>query len=58
MLQVNVTLTFKLQIPKSIGIIYGSWPTKTPLMVSLILIGFMLLSGQGFYAPGLSYLDL
>ena len=40
----------------SIGIIYGSLPTKTLIMVYLSLIGFMLLSGQGFYAP--AYLDL
>ena len=51
MLQNTVTLTFGLLILKSKGIIYGPWPTKTPIMVSLSLIGLKLLSGQGFYAP-------
>ena len=54
MLQVTVTLTFKLLTPKSIGIIYcsGLTTSKTPIMVSLSLIGFKLLNGQEFYAPG------
>jgi len=38
MLQVTVTLTFDILTPKSIGIIYVSWPTKTPIMMSLSLI--------------------
>jgi len=38
----------------SIGIIYLPWPTKG----SPSLIGFMLLSRQGFYAPGHRDLDL
>jgi len=50
MLQVTVNLTFDLLTTNSIGIIYGPWLTKTPIKVSLRLIGFKLLSGQGFYA--------
>ena len=38
MLQVTVTLTLDLLTPKSIGIIYGQWPTKTPIMVPLSLL--------------------
>ena len=37
---------------KTPGIIYGSWPTETLIMVSLSLIGFKLLNGEGFYAQG------
>jgi len=48
MFQVNVTFTFDLLTPKSIVIIYRPWPTKTPIMASLSLIGFKLLSGQDF----------
>jgi len=33
-------------------IIFGLWPTKTLILVSLNLIGFKLLSGQGFYVHG------
>jgi len=32
-----------------IGIIYRPWPTKTSIMMALRLIGFKLLSTQGFY---------
>ena len=48
----NVTLTFNLMTPKSIGFIYGSWSTTcmTPIMV--------LLSGQWFYASNIHALDL
>jgi len=35
MLNVNVTLTFELMTPKSIGIIYGSWPFKIQRKVNL-----------------------
>ena len=49
MLQITVTLIFDLLILKSIKIIDGSWPTKTLIMVSQSLIGFKLLSRQGFY---------
>jgi len=42
----------------SIGIIYQPWLTKTPIMVSLSLIGYKLLSGQGLYAPVHCDLDL
>jgi len=38
--QVTVTLTFGLLTPKSIGIINGSWQTRTQYMVFLSLIGF------------------
>jgi len=48
MLQVTVTLTFDL------GIIYGSWPTKTRIMVSLSLIGFKLLREKGFHLGKIS----
>jgi len=48
MCQVTVTLTFDLLIPKSIGMIYVSWATKTPIMVPLSLTGFKLLGRQGF----------
>jgi len=48
----QVTLTIDILTPKSIGIIYRSFPTKSPITVSLILIGFMLLGGHGFYALG------
>ena len=41
----------RLKDEPSIGIIYRRWPTKTPIMVLLNLIGLKLLSGQGFYAP-------
>jgi len=51
MFQVNVTFTVNLPTLKSIGVIYGSWPTKTTIMVSLSLISFKLSSRQGFYAP-------
>jgi len=43
---------------KSIEIILGSWLTTTSIMVSIWLIGFKLLSGQGFCAPGHCDLDL
>ena len=58
MLQVTVTLTFNLLNPKSLGIIYEAWLTKTPIIVSLSLKDFKLLSGQGFYAPDQCDLDL
>jgi len=51
MLQITVTLTVDLLTHQSIGIIYGPWPTKTPIMVSLSLIGFKLLSERGFMSP-------
>jgi len=54
----KVAVTFDLLTPKSIEIIYGSWPTKTLIMVSLSLIGFVLFSGQGLYAPDHHDLDL
>ena len=41
MLKVAVTLTFDLPIPKSIRIMHGSWPTKTPIIVFLSLIGII-----------------
>jgi len=44
--------------PKWTGIIYGPWPTKAPIMVSLSLLGFKLLSLQGFYVPGHCDIDL
>jgi len=53
----QLTLTYDLLTPKSIGIICQPWPTKTPNLVSLNLIGFKLLSGQGFYAQGHFDLD-
>jgi len=52
MLQVTVTLTFDLLTPKPIGIIYQSCLTKKPIIMSQSLIGFKLLSRQGFYAQG------
>ena len=57
MLLVTETLTIDLLTPKSIGIIYGSWTTKTLFMVSLSLIGFNLLSRQGFYVQDNCDLD-
>ena len=36
---------------------HGSWPTKTSFMGSSNSIGFMLLSGQGFYVQGHCDLD-
>jgi len=42
----------------SIGILYHSWLSKTPIMVSRNLIGFKLMSRQGFYVPGHCDLDL
>ena len=57
MLQVTVTLTFDLLIPKSIGIICQPWPTKTQIMVSLSLTGLKLLNEQGYYAPNHCDLD-
>jgi len=54
----QITVTFDLLTQKSIGIIYGSRPTKTPIIVFLSLISFKLLSGQGFYALGHCDLDL
>jgi len=50
MLQVTVTLTYDLLTLKSKEIIYRQWPFKTPIMVSLSLKGFNLLSGPGVYA--------
>jgi len=51
-------LDLLLTDPKSIGIIYGLWPTKTPSMVSQSLIGLKLLSRQGFYVQDHRNLDL
>jgi len=56
--KVTVTLTFNRQTSISIGIFYGSWPTKTPIMVSLNLVRFNVMSGQWLYAPGHCDLDL
>jgi len=56
-LLVTETLTIDLLTQKSIGIIYGSWTTKTLFMVSLSLIGFNLLSRQGFYVQDNCDLD-
>ena len=58
MLQVSVILIVDLLTPKSIGIISRSWPTKTQIIMSLSLIGFQLVSRQGFYALGQCDLDL
>ena len=58
MLQVTVTLTFDLLTPNSVGIIFGQWPSKTPIMVSLSLKRFKLLSKQRFYAQAHCDLDL
>ena len=52
MIQVSLILTFDLLTLKSTGINYRQWQTKTPIVVSLSLIGFMLLSGQEFNVPG------
>ena len=57
MFLVTMTLTFDVLTPKLIGIINGSWLTMTLYMVFLSLIGFKLLSGQEFYAPGHCDLD-
>jgi len=43
-----VTFTFNQLTQKLIEIIYGSWPSKIPMMVPLSLIGYKLLSGQVF----------
>jgi len=51
-------LTFNLLTPKSIEIINGTWLTKTPIIVSLSLIGFKLLSRQGFYVQGQGHSDI
>jgi len=56
MLQITMTLTFGILTQTSIGIICRPWPSKTPIMVFLSLIGFKLFSGQGFYAS--DYRDL
>jgi len=58
MLQITMTLTFDLFTPKSIGITFEPWPTKTSNIVSLSLIALKLLSGQGFYAPNHCDLDV
>jgi len=46
MFKVTVTLTFALLTPKSIGIIYGSWPFMIPRIVNLGEISLKLMSGQ------------
>ena len=51
MFQIAVTLTVDLLTPKSIRVIYWPWPTEISTMESLSLIGYTLLSEQGFYAP-------
>jgi len=56
-IDITVNLTSDLLTLKSIGIIYGPWPTKSLIMVSLSLIGFKLISEQGFYASGHCDLD-
>jgi len=48
----TVTLTFDLLTSKSIGIIFGSLPTKIPIIESLSLTGVKLISGKQIYAPG------
>jgi len=48
MVQVTVTLTFELLIPKAIGIIYGSWPCMIQRKVNLGEISLKLLSRQDF----------
>jgi len=54
----QVTVTFDLLTPKSVGIIFGSWPTKTLFLRLLNTIGITLLSGQGVYVQGHCDLDL
>jgi len=52
MLQVTVTFTYELLTPKSLGIIYGSWPSMIPRKVYLDEISLKLMSGQDFATPG------
>jgi len=49
MLQLTVTLTVDQLNLKSIGIIYGSWPSIIPKTVNLCEISLKLLSGQDCY---------
>jgi len=46
MLQVPVTLTFNLLTPKSLRIIFGSWPSIIPRKVYLSEISLKLKSGR------------
>jgi len=48
--QVTVILTFDLMTPKSIGIIYGSWPFMIPRKVHIGKIKLM--RGQNFANGG------
>jgi len=45
-LNILCEITFDLFIPKSVGIIFGSWSTKTSITGSLCSICFKLFSGQ------------
>jgi len=58
MFKVTVTLTFDLLAPKSIGIMIGSLSIITLIGVSLSLIGFKLLSRQGFFVQDHCDFDL
>ena len=46
--QITVTLTFDLLPPKSIGIIYGSFPSMITRKANLSKISLKLISGQNF----------
>ena len=52
MLQVIVTLTCNFPTKKSIGIIYGSWPSMIPKKVYLGEINLKLMSGENFANAG------
>jgi len=52
MLYVTVALTFDLLTPKSIGTIYGSWPSLIPRKVYLGEISLKSMSGQDFANAG------
>ena len=52
MLKVTVILAFDLLTPKSIGIIYGSWPFTIPRKVHLVDFNLKLKSGQYFANAG------
>ena len=45
-------MTFDLLTPKSIGIIYGSWPSLIPRKVYLGEISLKSMSGQNFANVG------
>jgi len=52
MLQDTVTVTFDLLTPKSLGIIYGSWPSIIPRKVYLGETSLKLMSRQEFANAG------